>query len=154
MATYTLQEASIELPDIFKDRTMNLFTISENNASEFTFVVSRASAFHDDTVQKVAARIINEMSVTVPAFVSVTSQLIEIDNLPAVELFYHFENDGSEIWQNNRLFYLMMTPGVKRLFAILEHAQGVLMIIILSNIMRLLTVLNLILSILIMSLCR
>lgn len=140
MATYTLQEASIELPDIFKDRTMNLFTISENNASEFTFVVSRASAFHDDTVQKVAARIINEMSVTVPAFVSITSQLIEIDNLPAVELFYHFENDGAEIWQKQSIVLLDDDARGKRLFAILEHAQGDLMIIILNNIMRLLAV--------------
>ncbi|MFB6324861.1 DcrB-related protein [Pantoea deleyi] len=78
------------MPDIFKGRTINLFTLSENNASEFTFVVSRASAVHDDTVQKVAARIIDEMSVTVPAFVNVTSRLVEIDNLPAVEFFYHF----------------------------------------------------------------
>ena len=83
MATYTLQEASIELPDIFKDRTMNLFTLSENNASEFTFVVSRASAFHDDTVQKVASRIINEMTVTVRAFANVTSQLNELAHPPA-----------------------------------------------------------------------
>ncbi|WP_324021334.1 DcrB-related protein [Pantoea sp. JZ29] len=51
MAIYTLQEASLELPDIYKDRTMNLFTLSENSASEFTFVVSRASASSDDSVQ-------------------------------------------------------------------------------------------------------
>lgn len=44
MAEYILQEASLALPDVFKDRTMNLFTLSDNGASEFTFVVSRASA--------------------------------------------------------------------------------------------------------------
>lgn len=87
MAIYTLQEASLELPDVFKDRTMNLFTLSENNASEFTFVVSRASALHDDTVQKVAARVIQEMSTTVQAFNSVTSQLIVFDCLPTIEVF-------------------------------------------------------------------
>jgi len=124
MATYTLQEASIELPDIFKDRTMNLFTLSENNASEFTFVVSRASAFHDDTVQKVAARIINEMSVTVPAFVNVTSQLIEIDNLPAVELFYHFENDGAEIWQKQSIVLFDDDAGGKKIVCYIGTCPG------------------------------
>lgn len=124
MATYTLQEASIQLPDIFKDRTMNLFTLSENNASEFTFVVSRASAVHDDTVQKVAARIINEMSVTVPAFVSVTSQLIEIDNLPAVELFYHFENDGVEIWQKQSIVLLDDDAGGKKIVCYIGTCPG------------------------------
>ncbi|WP_259568082.1 DcrB-related protein [Enterobacter sichuanensis] len=43
MAEYTLQEATLALPDVYKDRTMNLFALSENGASEFTFVVSRAS---------------------------------------------------------------------------------------------------------------
>lgn len=43
MAKYILQEATLALPDVYKDRTMNLFTLSENGASEFTFVVSRAS---------------------------------------------------------------------------------------------------------------
>ncbi|MCJ7925676.1 MAG: DcrB-related protein [Pantoea vagans] len=124
MATYTLQEASIQLPDIFKDRTMNLFTLSENNASEFTFVVSRASAVHDDTVQKVAARIIDEMSVTVPAFVNVTSQLIEIDNLPAVELFYHFENDGIEIWQKQSIVLLDDEAGGKKIVCYIGTCPG------------------------------
>lgn len=124
MATYTLQEASIQLPDIFKDRTMNLFTLSENNASEFTFVVSRASAVHDDTVQKVAARIIDEMRVTVPAFVNVTSQLIEIDNLPAVELFYHFENDGIEIWQKQSIVLLDDEAGGKKIVCYIGTCPG------------------------------
>ncbi len=48
MAEYILQEATLALPDVFKDRTMNLFTLSDNGASEFTFVVSRASAKHED----------------------------------------------------------------------------------------------------------
>jgi len=124
MTTYTLQEASIELPDVFKDRTMNLFTLSENNASEFTFVVSRASAFHDDTVQKVAARIMNEMSVTVPAFVSVTSQLVQIDNLPAAELFYHFENDGIEIWQKQSIVLLDDDAGGKKIVCYIGTCPG------------------------------
>ena len=38
MADYILQEATLALPDVFKDRTMNLFTLSDNGASEFTLL--------------------------------------------------------------------------------------------------------------------
>ncbi|MEB5972960.1 DcrB-related protein [Pantoea dispersa] len=124
MAIYTLQEASLELPDVFKDRTMNLFTLSENNASEFTFVVSRASALHDDTVQKVAARVIQEMSTTVQAFNSVTSQLIVVDGLPAVEAFYHFENGGVQIWQKQTILLLDDEPGGKKIVCYIGTCPG------------------------------
>lgn len=106
MAIYTLQEASLELPDVFKDRTMNLFTLSENNASEFTFVVSRASAQHDDNVKKVAAKIVREMEVTLHGFKIEATRIIHVDTLPAVEIFYHFRNEGGEIWQKQTIVIL------------------------------------------------
>lgn len=124
MAIYTLQEASLELPDIFKDRTMNLFTLSENNASEFTFVVSRASANYDDTVQKVAARIISEMKTTVEAFENVTSQVIVVDGLPAVELFYHFENGGVRICQKQTVLLLHEEAGGKKIVCYIGTCPG------------------------------
>jgi len=115
MAIYTLQEASLELPDIYKDRTMNLFTLSENSASEFTFVVSRASASSDDSVQKVAARIIKEMGTTVEAFTNITSQFTIVDGVQAVELFYHFENGGVQIWQKQTVVLLDEPLGGKKI---------------------------------------
>lgn len=106
MATYQLQEASIDLPDVFKDRTMNLFTLSENNASEFTFVVSRATANRDDNVQSVSVRLAKEMDVTLQAFVLVSSQSVLIDGQQAIELFYHFKNGSAIIWQKQSVILL------------------------------------------------
>lgn len=68
MADYILQEATLALPDVFKDRTMNLFTLNDNGANEFTFVVSRASAKKEKNIQAVAARILREMEITVQEF--------------------------------------------------------------------------------------
>ncbi|WP_244956304.1 hypothetical protein [Enterobacter sichuanensis] len=44
MAEYTLQEATLALPNVYKDRTMNLFALSENGAKPNTSfeVVSRS----------------------------------------------------------------------------------------------------------------
>ncbi|WP_345830329.1 DcrB-related protein [Erwinia sp. HDF1-3R] len=106
MAKYQLQEASVELPDVFKDRTMNLFTLSENNASEFTFVVSRATAKSDDTLQSISSRLVKEMTVTLQGFVLASSQPVLIDGQPATELFYHFKNGHAAIWQKQSVVLL------------------------------------------------
>ncbi|MCG8711034.1 DcrB-related protein [Brenneria sp. 4F2] len=106
MAQYFLQEGSLELPDIFKDRTMNLFTLSEHNASEFTFVVSRASASKDDRVQGIAARLVSELKNTLRNFALEFSRMTEIDGHQAVELFYHFNNGDALIWQKQSVILL------------------------------------------------
>ncbi|EXU77416.1 DcrB-related protein [Erwinia mallotivora] len=106
MSIYKIQEASLELPDIFKDRTMNLFTLSENNASEFTFVVSRATANFDDNLQSVASRLIKEMDVTLQSFSLESSQSVLIDGKPAMEIFYHFKNGSAVIWQKQSVILM------------------------------------------------
>lgn len=106
MAIYQLQEASLELPDVFKDRTMNLFTLSENNASEFTFVVSRATANMDDNLQSISSRLTKEMEVTLQGFVLESSQLVLVDGQPAMEIFYQFKNGNVQIWQKQSVILL------------------------------------------------
>lgn len=106
MATYKLNEASINLPDIFKDRTMNLFTMSENNASEFTFVVSRATASFDDDIKSIASRLVKEMNLTLQDFALESSNSILIDGQPAAEIFYHFKNGNALIWQKQSVILL------------------------------------------------
>lgn len=59
MSDYTLQDCNISVPDAFRDRTMNLFTLSHTGANEFTFVISRASASADDTLHTVSERLAN-----------------------------------------------------------------------------------------------
>lgn len=106
MAEYHLQEGTLEIPDLFKDRTMNLFTLSENNASEFTFVVSRATATHEDRVQQVAARLVKELENTVNNFRFESSAMTQIDGVPAIEIYYQFKNGEALIWQKQTIVLL------------------------------------------------
>ncbi|WP_312828728.1 DcrB-related protein [Pantoea anthophila] len=64
MSEYTLQDCNITVPDVFRDRTMNLFTLSHTNANEFTFVISRATAAAEDTLQSVSQRLSSELQAT------------------------------------------------------------------------------------------
>lgn len=115
MADYILQEATLALPDVFKDRTMNLFTLNDNGANEFTFVVSRASAKKEENIQAVAARILREMEITVQEFQLKLSQPVIIDGEPAIELFYQFKNDGTVIFQRQTVVLLDEQPAGKKI---------------------------------------
>ncbi|MFZ4150234.1 DcrB-related protein [Enterobacter ludwigii] len=115
MADYILQEATLALPDVFKDRTMNLFTMSDNGASEFTFVVSRATAKNEDKVHDAATRLAHELEITVPDFRLESSQMTSVDGHPAVELFYQFKNDNSVIFQKQTVILLADHPGGQKM---------------------------------------
>lgn len=106
MSHYLTQEASFELPDAFKDRTMNIFTLSENNASEFTFVVSRANARVEDTLQKVAARLTQDLQTTVQGFELISSSHGNINQQPSIEIFYRFKSAEALIWQKQNIVLL------------------------------------------------
>ncbi|HGU9857935.1 TPA: DcrB-related protein, partial [Enterobacter hormaechei] len=124
MAEYILQEATLALPDVFKDRTMNLFTLSDNGASEFTFVVSRASAKHEDKVHDAAARLVRELEITVPDFRLESFQMTSVDGHPAVELFYQFKNDNSAIFQKQTVILLGDHPGGQKLVCYIGTCPG------------------------------
>lgn len=106
MTICSLQEATLEIPDIYKDRTMNLFVLSENNASDFSFVISRGAAKYNDKVQSVAARILKELEITVQKFNLVSSAMTVLDRMPAAEIFYHFESNNMLIWQKQTIVLL------------------------------------------------
>lgn len=124
MADYILQEATLALPDVFKDRTMNLFTLNDTGASEFTFVVSRAGAKNGETVQAVAARIARELEVTVPQFLMESTQQTLIDGEPAVALFYQFKNGPALIFQRQTVILLDEPSGGKKVICYIGTCPG------------------------------
>ncbi|HCW46226.1 DcrB-related protein [Mixta calida] len=115
MTICTLQEATLEIPDIYKDRTMNLFVLSENSASDFSFVISRGTAKFDDKVQGVAARLLKELEMTVQKFTLISSLMTLIDGIPAAEMLYHFESNNTLIWQKQTVVLLDDKPAGKKM---------------------------------------
>ncbi|RYH35041.1 DUF1795 domain-containing protein [Enterobacter cloacae] len=124
MADYILQEATLALPDVFKDRTMNLFTLSDNGASEFTFVVSRASAKNEEKVHDAATRLVRELEITVHDFRLESSQMTSVDGHAAVELFYQFKNDNSVIFQKQTVILLDDHPGGQKMVCYIGTCPG------------------------------
>lgn len=103
---------------------MNLLTHSNHGGSEFTFVVSRASAQADDKVHTVAARKIRELEMTLTDFHLESSQMMEVDGNPAVELFYQFKNDNHVIYQRQTIILLVDLATGKKMVSYVGTCPG------------------------------
>lgn len=115
MSEYTLQECAITVPDVFRDRTMNLFTLSNAGASEFTFVISRATARADDTLQAVSNRLAKELDTNLQALTLIHGQLTELGGTQALELFYSFKSGERTLFQKQRIVLVAEKPQGRKL---------------------------------------
>ncbi|MBH3135115.1 DcrB-related protein [Serratia marcescens] len=115
MSEYTLQECAITVPDVFRDRTMNLFTLSNAGASEFTFVISRATARADDTLQSVSSRLAKELDTNMQALTLFHGQLTELAGTQALELFYSFRTGERTLFQKQRIVLVPDKPQGRKL---------------------------------------
>lgn len=104
MTDYTLQECLLTLPELFHDHTMNLFTLG--GANEFTFVISRAPARKEDTLQSVSTRLTRELKANLPELSIIKVELTELDGIPALELFYSFTSGQRTLLQKQRAVLL------------------------------------------------
>ena len=103
---------------------MNLLTHSDGGGSEFTFVVSRATAQADDKVHTVAARKIRELEMTLTDFHLESTQMMEVDSNPAVELFYQFKNDNHVIYQRQTIILLTDAAVGKKMVCYVGTCRG------------------------------
>ena len=78
MPDYILQDCNVTVPDAFRDHTMNLFTLSNSGANEFTFVISRAVAGADETLQSVTERLAKELDTLLEKLTVLNSRLINL----------------------------------------------------------------------------
>jgi hypothetical protein len=102
-----MNDAAIELPAHFKDKTLHLFTVDKAGSSSFTFVVSRASMEAGDTVDTFATRLVSEMRKTLPRFELKKLSAREVDGEAAREIDYQWVSDGALLHQRQTV---VMTP--------------------------------------------
>lgn len=103
MPEYTLQDCIVTVPEVFHDRTMNLFTLSHTNANEFTFVISRATAHVGEDVISMSKRLVEELKTSMNEFSLIHSKEICLSGKNGSEIFYRFKSGQSTIFQMQRV---------------------------------------------------
>jgi len=99
MSSYQMNDASIDLPEQFKDGTMHLFTVERNGSNAFTFVVSRADMDESDTVDTFAHKLVQQMRKTLPRFELKNLRAREVDGETAREVDYIWVSQGTPLHQ-------------------------------------------------------
>ena len=107
MPKYEMNDAAIDLPANFTDKTMHLFTVDAAGSSSFTFVVSRAPMEKDDTVDTFVTRLVAEMRKTLPRFELKHQGVREVDGETAREVDYQWVSEGSPLHQRQTV---VMSP--------------------------------------------
>lgn len=114
MPKYEMNDAAIDLPANFTDKTMHLFTVDAPGSSSFTFVVSRAPMEKDDTVDTFVTRLVSEMRKTLPRFELKHQGIREIDGETAREVDYQWVSEGSPLHQRQTVV-MSPVPGEQRM---------------------------------------
>ncbi|CUI03126.1 DcrB-related protein [Massilia antarctica] len=108
MTHYRTNHATFEMPAQLKDKTMHMFTLSDNGPSEFCVVISHADAQAEDTLDNFAERLLAELGKALPDFQLDDSGERAIDGTPAVELAYRWRNDSNLMHQRQ---VIVLLPG-------------------------------------------
>ena len=114
MPKYEMNDAAIDLPANFTDKTMHLFTVDAAGSSSFTFVVSRAPMEKDDTVDTFVTRLVSEMRKTLPRFELKHLGVREVDGETAREVDYQWVSEGSLLHQRQTVV-MSPVPGEQRM---------------------------------------
>ncbi|CUI07028.1 DcrB-related protein [Massilia antarctica] len=91
---YHANDLIFELPARLKDKTMHMFTLSDDGASEFSMVVSHAETQPGEALEEFGARLIQEMMRALPKFQLRHNLDAVLDNAAALDLAYSWRRDG------------------------------------------------------------
>lgn len=107
---YHSHYASFELPAQLKDKTMHMFTLSDEGPSAFSVVMSHADAKGDDSLINFADRFVAELEKSLPAFRLLGKVERTLDEAPAIELAYRWRSAGYLMHQRQVISMLPRTP--------------------------------------------
>ena len=99
MPQYHTNSATFELPGQLKDKTMHMFTLSDDGPSDFSMVISHADTQPGEQLQDFGTRLMTELGRALPRFQlrSMTERMV--DGASAIELAYSWRNDGNFMHQ-------------------------------------------------------
>lgn len=96
---YQSNHATFELPAQLKDKTMHMFTLSDDGPSDFSMVISHADTQPGEQLEDFGARLVSEMGRALPRFQLRHMKDCVLDASPATELAYSWRNDGNFMHQ-------------------------------------------------------
>ena len=91
---YHTNAVTFELPAQLKDKSMHMFTLSDNGPSDFSLVMSHADVEEGEQLDEFGNRLLKELDKALPKFQLRGMTQRTVDGADAVELAYSWRNEG------------------------------------------------------------
>lgn len=123
MPAYHIQEATFQLPEVLKDKTVNIFSLTQSGPSEFNIVISRDELKRGMTLSRYADSQVNEMKAKFPGFELILRRDTTVGKTPAFQLDYIWRSDKTVLFQ--RQYVLAVSPqGVSSPYVLMVTATS------------------------------
>ena len=104
MSSYHINEGTIELPDAWTDRTMNVFTPDESENPEWNIVVSRDKLDEGETLDAYLDKQLKEMPKVLSRFQVKSNEEIEVNGYSARKVVSMWVGEKGTLWQKQFVF--------------------------------------------------
>lgn len=95
MRSYTIDEASFNIPDEWSDKSVNVFSPSGDLPGDFSLVITRDSLPDEQSLGSYVDGQLEELSSTLPQFRLIRRYESTVDNLPAYNAEFTWRAEGN-----------------------------------------------------------
>lgn len=111
MPVYRTNELTFDVPPQLKDKSLHIFTASDDAPNPFSLVISRSPVAAGTSLAAFGRTLSSELSRTLPEFQLLRSELTTLDGEPAILLDYSWSNQGASMHQRQVSLLHSPSPG-------------------------------------------
>ncbi len=105
MTTFQANEFSARLPEGLKDKTVNIFSLTDDGPSDLSVVVARDRPTEGEGLTAYADRQLKLLQQRLPLFRVANQADIFLDGQPAVQVDYTFQSGQTQMFQRQVIVY-------------------------------------------------
>lgn len=98
-------EFLLNLPEGLKDKSINIFALSDEGPSELTVVVARERPRAGETLERFAERAQSALVARLPGFLVERREVIRIDKEPAIVVDYTWQSPEGKMFQRQAIVH-------------------------------------------------
>lgn len=124
MTLYHMNELIFELPDVLKDKTHHIFSLTDDGPSDFNLVISRNAIGSEETLQSYGTRLQAELAKALPRFEAIWSGTLLVADAPCWGLDYRWLNQGQWLHQRQASLFHEIGPDRRQVMQITATVRG------------------------------
>lgn len=105
MSIYHGNEFIVALPEGLKDKTVHIFSLTDEGPSELSVVVARERPKAGETVELFAERLASALLGRLPMFRLLERKQVRVDNQPAISTDYTWNSPEGKMFQRQVIVY-------------------------------------------------